>query len=65
MKRSLAVNRRTFFKQASLFGGLSFLLALGRPALVEAKPTAGSPEPASQGYRLTEQIKQYYAAARK
>ncbi len=65
MKRELTGNRRTFFKQASLFGGLAFLLALGKPAAGDAKPSVQSSEPVSQGYRLTEQIKQYYAAARK
>ena len=64
MKTELAGNRRTFFKQASLFGGFGFLLALGRPAVSAAKPSLPEPEPANQGYRLTEQIKKYYAAAR-
>lgn len=65
MKTELAGNRRTFFKQASLFSGLAFLFSLGGPAVAAAKPPSPEPESSGQGYRLTEHIKKYYAAARK
>jgi len=65
MKTELSGNRRTFFKHASLFGGFAVLLALGKPGAAESKPSVPDQGPSGQGYRLTEQIKQYYAAARK
>ena len=64
MKMELSGNRRTFFKQAALFGGLGVLLAMGRPAVAKPKQSLPEPEPSGQGYRLTEHIKKYYETAR-
>jgi hypothetical protein len=64
MNSELPGNRRTFFKQAALFGWLGVLFAMGKPAA--AKPKQSLPEPvlSGQGYRLTEHVKKYYETAR-
>jgi hypothetical protein len=64
MKIDLSGNRRTFLKQAALFGSLGILLLTGRRAV--AKPKSPLPEPATsgQGYRLTDHVKKYYETAR-
>jgi hypothetical protein len=56
-------NRRTFFKQAALFGWLGVLLVAGRPAVAKPKQSLPKPEPSGQGYRLTEHVKKYYETA--
>lgn len=65
MNGEIIGNRRTFIKGAALLGGLTVLFGIGpRPAV--GKPTESLPKPDSsgQGYRLTEQVKKYYEAAR-
>ena len=64
MKMELSSNRRTFFKQASLFGGLAVLLTVGRPAAAKPQQPLPESELSGKGYRLTEHIRKYYAAAR-
>jgi hypothetical protein len=64
MEMNFSGNRRTFFKHAALFGWLSVLLAVVRPAAVKPKQSLPEPEPSGQGYRLTEHIKKYYETAR-
>ena len=64
MKMDLSGNRRTFFKQAALFGWLGVLLFQGRPAVAEPKRTAPEPAPSGRGYRLTEHVKKYYETLR-
>jgi hypothetical protein len=66
MKIELTGNRRTFLKNAAIFGGAAISALLGH------KPAAAGPAPddppakASDGakYRLTEHIKKYYETAR-
>ncbi len=64
MNGELFGNRRTFFKQAALFGWLGVLLVAGRPAIATPKKSLPEPEPSGQGYRLTEHVKKYYETAR-
>jgi hypothetical protein len=64
MKNELSGDRRTFFKQAALFGWLGILLVAGRPAAAKPKQAVPAPEPSGQGYRLTEHVKRYYETAR-
>lgn len=64
MEREIIGTRRTFFKQAALFGWLGVLLVAGRPAVAKPKKPLPEPEPSGRGYRLTEQVKKYYETAR-
>ncbi len=58
-------DRRTFFKQAALFGWLGVLLVADRPAAAKPKQALlPEREPSGQGYRLTEHVKKYYETAR-
>ncbi len=65
MSTESILKRRQFLKRATIFGGLTALLGIVRPA--EAGPPKESrrqPEPSGQGYRLTEHVKKYYETAR-
>jgi TorA maturation chaperone TorD len=64
MNRELSGNRRTFFKHAALFGWLTVLLTMGRPAVAKPEKPLPEPEPPAQGYRFTEHVKKYYETAR-
>jgi hypothetical protein len=64
MNIELSSDRRTFFKQAALFGWLGVLLVAGKPAVAKPKNPLPEPEPSGQGYRLTEHVKKYYESAR-
>lgn len=64
MKQEIIGDRRTFFKQAALFGWLGVLLVAGRPAMANPQKALPLPEPSGQGYRLTEHVKKYYETAR-
>jgi hypothetical protein len=64
MKMELSGGRRRFFKRAALFGWLGILFIAGRPAVAKPKKSLPEPEPAGQGYRLTEHVKTYYKTAR-
>ncbi len=56
-------DRRSFFKQAALLGLLGLAATAGRPAFAEPKKALPQPEPTSQGYRVTEQVRKYYETA--
>jgi hypothetical protein len=58
------LKRRQFLKRATIFGGLTALLGIVRPAAAGPKESRREPEPSSQGYRLTEHVKKYYETAR-
>lgn len=64
MNIDLTGNRRTFLKQATLFGWLGVLLVSGKPAMAEPKRTLPAPEPNGHGYRLTDHVRKYYETAR-
>ena len=65
MKQEIIGNRRTFIKGAALFGGLAVLFGIGAGrGVVKPQASQPKPEPSGQGYRLTEQVKKYYEAAR-
>jgi len=59
------LRRRQFLKRAGIFGGLTALLGVVRPAAAGPKNGRQLPEPSGQGYRLTEHIKKYYETARR
>jgi hypothetical protein len=61
--RSLDANRRRFLKLgAGAIGAASAVPVLATPALVVARPTAGTRE--MLGYRESEHVRHYYATAR-
>lgn len=64
MKMDLSGNRRTFFKQAALFGWLGVLLFQGRRTVAETKSIVPEPAPSGRGYRLTDHVKKYYETLR-
>ncbi len=64
MKQEIIGDRRTFFKQAALFGWLGVLLVAGRPAAADPKKPLPAQEPSGRGYRLTEHVKKYYETAK-
>ncbi|MHB9097507.1 MAG: formate dehydrogenase [Syntrophales bacterium] len=64
MNIELSGDRRTFFKQAALFGWLGVLLVAGKSAPAKPKRSLPEPEPSGQGYRLTEHVKKYYETTR-
>jgi hypothetical protein len=64
MNFELSGNRRTFFKQAALFGWLGILFATVGTAAAKPKSSLPEPKPSGQGYRLTEHVKKYYETAR-
>ena len=64
MKIESSVGRRTFLKGAAIFGGLTALFGLARPAVAGPKEEVRRPEHSGRGYRLTEHVKRYYKTAR-
>jgi len=64
MKIEFSGNRRSFIKNAAIFGGLAAILGTLRPASARTSDPQLKPEPQSHGYRLTEHIKKYYETAR-
>jgi hypothetical protein len=64
MKTEFIGSRRSFIKMAAILGGVVALLGTDRPATAKPKPPLPQPEESGRGYRLTEQVKKYYQAAR-
>jgi hypothetical protein len=59
------IGRRSVFAGAGAIGALAAVAAALPKAADEAKPAkAAAAAPESGGYRLSEHVKQYYAAAR-
>ena len=64
MNTESILKRRQFLKKTTIFGGLTALLSIVRPAAARPKEPRRQPEPSGQGYQLTEHVKKYYETAR-
>jgi hypothetical protein len=64
MSIELSGNRRTFLKQAAIFGWLGVLAVTGGPAADEPKKALPAPAPHGRNYQLTEHVLKYYETAR-
>jgi hypothetical protein len=66
MTIELTGNRRTFLKNAAIFGGAAISLLTGRKLAAAVPVPDDPPAKASNGagYQLTEHIKKYYETAR-